>query len=67
MKNPMEQMNEIEDVIRQLHKLEAKLMNGQFIMAYRDNRRLISKFENIKHDLIESTKEELENSDDIES
>ena len=54
MKNPLEQIDEIGELIRQLHKIDSKLQAGQIIAAYRDNRRLIGLLEARKQKLIES-------------
>lgn len=66
MKNPLEQIDEIGELIRQLHKIDSKLQAGQIIAAYRDNRRLIGLLEARKQKLIESHGEtdEIEGKDD---
>lgn len=52
MDSPLVQIDELGDLIRQLHKLDSKMQAGQFIAAYRENRRLISELEAKKVELI---------------
>jgi hypothetical protein len=52
MSSPLVQIDELGDLIRQLHKLDSKLQAGQFIAAYRENRRLISELESKKVELV---------------
>ena len=59
MKNPLEQVNQLEYFIRQLVKVDSKMNAGQFIAAYRENRRIIAELEKIKLDIIaENTRAE---------
>lgn len=60
-KNPLRGIEDLGDLIRQLHKIDSKLQQGQFIAAYRDNRRIISFLEKCKDKLIE---EEIEKSNE---
>ena len=53
MVNPLIQVNELGDLIRQLHKIDSKLQAGQFIAAYRENRRIIALLEKVKDELTE--------------
>ena len=53
MSSPLIQVDELGALIRQLHKIDSKLQAGQFISAYRENRRIIAFLEGCKNDLIE--------------
>jgi uncharacterized protein YktA (UPF0223 family) len=57
MSSPLVQIDELCDLIRQLHKIDSKLQAGQFIAAYRENRRIIASLEENKKKLIESQEE----------
>lgn len=52
MNSPLQQIDELSEVIRQLHKIDSKLQAGQFIAAWRDNRKLIADLEKNKSDFI---------------
>lgn len=52
MKSLLEKVNGLDDLIRQLHKMESKMNAGQFIAAWRETRRLIALLERSKQDLI---------------
>ena len=65
MKNPLEILSEIEYVIRLLQKTETLLVSGKEILAYREHRKLVAYFENIKRELIEGEKTK-ENSEPVE-
>ena len=52
MKNPLEQLSELEYLIRQLTKVDSKMQAGQFIAAYRENRRIIAELEAVKQQLV---------------
>jgi len=54
--SPLEQLCELELVIRELYKIDSKLLAGQVISAYRENRKLISALERIKQDIIKVSK-----------
>ena len=56
MISPLEQICELEVVIRELYKIDSKLMAGQIIPAYRENRKLIAALEKIKQDIIKESK-----------
>lgn len=60
MKSLLEQLEPVEHLIRQLHKIDSKLQAGQFIAAYRDVRRLISVYEQHKDELIKNTQDQKE-------
>ena len=53
MISPLIQIDELGDLIRQLHKIDSKLQAGQFIAAYRENRRIIAYLETSKDKLVE--------------
>ena len=61
MNSPLMQIEELNDLIRQLHKIDAKIYAGQIVPAYRENRRVIALLEERKKELIAS--EEKINSD----
>ena len=54
MKSLIEQTDELTDIIRQMHKIDSKMMVGQFIPAWRDLRRLLAIFEEDKRRLIQN-------------
>jgi len=54
MKSLLENVNELDEVIRQLHKMESRLRSGQIIDAHRECCRLIACFESCKKNLIKS-------------
>lgn len=48
-------INDIESLIRDLEKIESKLINGQEILAYRDLGRILSKLRKSKDDVIKKS------------
>ena len=54
MKSPLEQIDELGDFIRQLHKISSKIYAGQEVPAYRDVNRLIGVCEAKKDKLIKA-------------
>lgn len=56
MKSPLEQISNLEEVIRQLCKIDSKLDAGQIIRAYREIGKLISFFERSKLEIIQQEK-----------
>ena len=52
MKNLLESVTELDDLIRQLHKMESRLRSGQIIDAHRECCRLIAYFDTAKKNLI---------------
>jgi len=54
MKSLLEQVDEVDYLIRQLCKIDSKMHAGQFIDAWRENRRIIAALEKTKRDLIAS-------------
>ena len=53
MSNPLADIDALGDLIRQLHKIDSKLQAGQFIAAWRDNRRIIADLESSKKEIID--------------
>jgi hypothetical protein len=45
MSSPLEQVNELHNLIRDLQKMNSKLLSGQIILAHRDVNRIISDLE----------------------
>jgi hypothetical protein len=56
MNSPLEQIRDLEEVIRNLHKVNSKLLNGQFIFAHREIGSLIAFFENSRDKIIKEDK-----------
>ena len=52
MANPLVELDELGNLIRQLHKIDSKLQAGQFIAAYRENRRIIAELEETKKQML---------------
>ena len=52
-KSFFEDLEFLDKMIRDLHKIDSKLLVGQFIPAYRENRRIISQLESIRSKVIE--------------
>ena len=46
------QVEVVDKIIRQIHKIDSKMLSGQFIPAYRDIRSLLSFFEMHKKNII---------------
>lgn len=46
------QVEVVDKIIRQLHKIDSKMLSGQFIPAYRDLRSLLSFFEQHKKNIL---------------
>jgi len=45
MNSPLEQVNELHNLIRDLQKMNSKLLSGQIILAHRDVNRIIADLE----------------------
>ena len=52
MKTLLESIEDIDQIIRDLHKVDSKLQSGQIIAAYRDINRMISFFEQAKKNIL---------------
>jgi len=52
MKSILDEVEDINSILRQLHKLDSKMQSGQFIGAYRDLHRIIAFFEMAKKNAI---------------
>jgi hypothetical protein len=48
-------IDEVNHLIRELQKIDSKLQSGQFIQAWRENRRLIAHCEQLKNDIISNS------------
>jgi len=57
MKSLLDNVIELDDLIRQLHKMESRLRSGQVIDAHRECCRLIAYFNATKKNLIKSETE----------
>jgi len=53
MNSPLVQVDELGELIRELHKIDSKLQAGQFITAYRENRRIIALLDDRKKKLLD--------------
>jgi cell fate (sporulation/competence/biofilm development) regulator YlbF (YheA/YmcA/DUF963 family) len=58
MKSPLEIIPSLEEVIKQLRNVDAKLDAGRIIRAYRENSKLLSYFENLKLEIITEAKKQ---------
>lgn len=56
MKSPLEQIDELNNLIRQLQKLATKIYAGEDVPAYRDVNRIISSLEISKNNIIKGAK-----------
>ena len=56
MKSLLETVDELEQLIRQLHKMESKMRSGQWIDAWRETNRIIARLEDDKTRLIQEDK-----------
>lgn len=54
MKSLLERVSKLDNLLRQLHKIESKMHAGQFIAAWRELRGVIKMLEDSRKDLIES-------------
>jgi hypothetical protein len=61
MKSLLENVNTIDDIIRQLQKMESKMVMGQVIGAYRECCKLIAFFVRAKQELIRAEEKEKKN------
>jgi hypothetical protein len=57
MKSLLEKVDELDRLIRQLHKMESKMRSGQWIDAWRDVNRIFAKLEADKALIIKMDKE----------
>lgn len=62
MSTPLQDLSEIEFLIRQLYKIDTKLESGKFIQAYRENRRVIARLEGHRKNIIEKDKNNINES-----
>ena len=61
MKSPLEQLKELEYIIRELHKIDSKLIAGQVILAYREIGRIIAYLERKSIELSHSEPQDASN------
>jgi len=55
MKSLLESVTEIDEIVRQLHKMESRLRSGQIIDAWRECCRLMAYLEQCKRNIISDT------------
>jgi hypothetical protein len=55
MNSPLEQVNELHNLIRDLQKMNSKLLSGQIIIAHRDLNRIISDLERRVQEMVKPT------------
>jgi hypothetical protein len=67
MKSLLEQVNELDDLTRKLHKMESKMRAGQWIDAWRECCRIIAALEKNKQDLLKANEEKDEGNDEEHS
>ena len=52
--NPLVELDELGDLVRQMHKIDSKMHAGQFIDAHREIHRIIAEMEEAKKTLVGS-------------
>lgn len=52
MKNLLSDINQVDGIIRELQKIESKLLSGQFIRAYRDVCKILAVFQNHRQEIL---------------
>ena len=57
MKSLLDQVTELDRLIRQLHKLASRMKEGQVVDAYRDCHNLIGSLQKNRADLIKSSED----------
>ena len=65
MESLLDRIEPLDNLLRQLQKMESKMRSGQFIDAWKDCTRLISIMERAKVDLIEHEQEQEEKENDV--
>jgi len=55
MKSLLEQVDALDDLIRQLQKMESKMRSGQLIDAWREVNRIMAALQKNKQDLIKNS------------
>lgn len=58
--NSLLQIEEIEVLLRQLHKIDSKMLSGQFIIAFREINSIIAYLERAKKSVVEKVKKDME-------
>jgi cell fate (sporulation/competence/biofilm development) regulator YlbF (YheA/YmcA/DUF963 family) len=56
MKTPLDQIQDLEELIRQMHKIDSKLDAGHIIRAYRENGKIIAYLERVKANIVSESK-----------
>ena len=52
MKSLLENISDLDDIIRQLHKMVSKMRAGQFIDAFRDANSIIARLETNRKEVL---------------
>jgi cell fate (sporulation/competence/biofilm development) regulator YlbF (YheA/YmcA/DUF963 family) len=58
MKSLLDNVNELDVIIRQLEKMESRMRSGQWIDAWRECNRLLAAINRAKQDLIKKEQEQ---------
>jgi len=58
MSKLLENVQVLDELIRELEKINSKLENGHVIYAWRDNRRILSKLQQMREETIEDASNE---------
>jgi len=57
MKSLLEQISELDKVIRQMRKMESKMRSGQWIDAWRDCNTIVASLEKSKEDVLRNSED----------
>ena len=60
MSNLLDDVQVLDELIRELEKINSKMENGHFIHAWRDNRRIISKLQQMRNQTIKKASQDEE-------
>ena len=60
IKSPLEQVDELDNVLEQLHKIDGRMWVGQFLPAHKDLKKLIAFLDQTKAAIIQEQKEQKE-------
>jgi hypothetical protein len=61
MNSPLEQVNELHNLIRDLQKMNSKLLSGQIILAHRDLNRIIADLERRVQQMVNPSFKDVQN------
>jgi hypothetical protein len=61
MSGLLQNMEEVDFIIRQVHKLASLIKAGQIVDAWREVNKLLSYFEDIKQNIIKNAAKKVEN------